>query len=78
MSWHLDAKDLHQEDHQTGPAAGGEDGNREEELIELEFLQRLLQLKLLMIILEVNQSSLIYGRGISTKVNSSDSDEAYF
>ena len=49
---------LCQEYHQSGPAAGGQDDKREDELIQLESLQRLLQLKLLMIIFQINQTSL--------------------
>ena len=54
----LVSKNLCQEYHQRDPAARGQDDEREDELIKLESLQRLLQLKLLVIIFQVNQTSL--------------------
>ena len=46
----LEADNLCQEYHQSDQAAGGQDNKREDELIQLQCLQLLLQLKLLMII----------------------------
>ena len=54
----LVSEDLCQEYHQRDPGAGGQDDKRENELIKLERLQRLLKLKLLVIIFQVNQTSL--------------------
>ena len=54
----LVAENLCEEYHQSDPAAGGQDDKREDELIQLESFQRLLQLKLLVIIFQVNQTSL--------------------
>ena len=66
---HLVAENLSQEDHQGGPAARGKEDKREDELVQLEFLQRLFQLKLLVVILQVNQTGLRWdwiGRIVTT------------
>ena len=58
--WHLVAEELGQEYDQSGPAARDQDHKGEDELVQLETLQGLLQHKLVVIILQVNQTSLTW------------------
>ena len=57
---HLVAEELGQEYDQRDPAARDQDHEGEDELVQLETLQGLLQHKLVVIILQVNQTSLTW------------------